>query len=154
MTGSASGIGYATSSAALSAGAHVFGVDVSPLPADLRDHPKFRGFQGDLTDDTTAQAVVAACTHAFGNRIDGLLNVAGVLDNFASVDGVTDQVWNKCLAVNLTAPVKLMRAVIPIMRAQKRGSIVNVSSKAGISGGAAGVAYTASKANLYPRIVA
>ncbi|RAO67772.1 uncharacterized protein BHQ10_003784 [Talaromyces amestolkiae] len=108
VTGSASGIGYATSSMALSEGAHVFGVDVSPLPADLSNHPKFQSFQGDLTDETTAQAIVAACTQAFGNRIDGLLNVAGVLDNFASVDRVTDQVWNKCLAVNLTAPVKLM----------------------------------------------
>lgn len=125
------------------------GVDVSPSPSLLNEDPKYRGFQGDLTDDSTAQAVVDACTHAFGNRIDGLLNVAGVLDNFASVDGVTDQLWNKCLAVNLTALVKLMRAVIPIMRAQKRGSIVNVSSKAGTSGGSAGVAYTVSKANPY-----
>ena len=132
--------------AALSQGARVFGVDVSSFPADLSDHPHFRGLLGDLTDDSTPQAVVATCTQAFGERIDCLLNVAGILDNFASADSVTDKIWNKCLAVNLTAPVKLMRAVIPTMRAQKSGSIVNVSSKAGISGGAAGVAYTASKA--------
>lgn len=121
---------------------------MSPPPQALNDHPKFRCFQGDLANSSTAPAVVTACAEAFGNRIDGLLNVAGVLDNFASVDSVTDNIWDKCIAVNLTAPVKLMRAVIPIMRAQRHGSIVNVSSKAGMSGGAAGVAYTASETYL------
>lgn len=85
-----------------------------------------------------------ACVESFGRRIDGLLNIAGVLDHCGSVDSVLDTMWHKCIAINLTAPVMLIREVIPIMREQKSGSIVNISSKAGVSGAAAGVAYTAS----------
>jgi NAD(P)-dependent dehydrogenase (short-subunit alcohol dehydrogenase family) len=48
------------------------------------------------------------------------------------------------MAVNVTAPVKLMREIVPVMRAQQHGVIVNMASRAGLSGAAAGVAYTAS----------
>jgi len=53
--------------------------------------------------------------------------------------------WDRVLAINLTAPVMLSRAVIGVMLQQKSGSIFNVASKAGISGSVAGVAYTSSK---------
>ena len=64
---------------------------------------------------------------------------------------MSDEMWEKVMAVNLTVPVKLMREVVGVMKTQgdgekgNGGSIVNVSSKAGISGEVAGVAYTASK---------
>lgn len=144
ITGCASGIGLATSAAALHDGARVFGIDVSPAPESIKKYPCFRFFQGDLTNGQVPNQAVTACIEAFGRRIDGLLNIAGVSYHFASVDGISDVIWHKCFAVNLTAPVMLMREVVPIMREQKSGSIVNVSSKAGISGAAAGVAYTAS----------
>ncbi|OKO92262.1 Levodione reductase [Penicillium subrubescens] len=70
------------------------------------------------------------------------------MDRNNSVDSLTDEMWDRCIAINLTAPVKLMREVIPIMREQKSGSIVNVGSKAATSGAASGVAYTASKHGL------
>lgn len=82
------------------------------------------------------------------NRIDVLVNVAGVMDNFSSADAVTDAIWDRVLAVNLTVPVKMMRAVLPFMRAKKDGCVVNVASTAGTSGAVAGVAYTASKHGL------
>lgn len=82
------------------------------------------------------------------NRIDVLVNVAGVMDNFSSADAVTDEIWDRVLAVNLTVPVKMMRAVLPFMRAKKDGCVVNVASTAGTSGAVAGVAYTASKHGL------
>lgn len=52
------------------------------------------------------------------------------------------------MAINLTVPVRLMTAVLPLMKEQKKGAIVNVASKAAISGAAAGIAYTASKHGL------
>jgi NAD(P)-dependent dehydrogenase (short-subunit alcohol dehydrogenase family) len=81
---------------------------------------------------------------AFG-RINGLLNIAGVIDTNNSVDTLTDALWNRVTSINLTAPVKLIRAVVPHMIKAGGGSIVNVTSEAGTSGAIAGVAYTASK---------
>jgi NAD(P)-dependent dehydrogenase (short-subunit alcohol dehydrogenase family) len=144
VTGSGSGIGLATASEALSQGARILGVDVSSAPVSLIDNPNYKFLQGDLTHEATPKQVIERCIKEFGGRIDGLLNIAGIMDRNASVDSLSDDMWDRCMAVNLTAPVKLMREVIPIMREQKSGSIVNVGSKAATSGAASGVAYTAS----------
>lgn len=91
------------------------------------------------------------CVAAFGARVDVLVNVAGVMDGFASADSVSDEVWERVLAVNLTVPVKMMRGVIPFMTGVsgvRDGVIINVASTAGVSGAVAGVAYTASKHGL------
>src|SRR4051794_18486485 len=82
------------------------------------------------------------------NRVDVLVNVAGMMDNFSSADGVTDEIWDKIVAINLTAPVKMMRSVLPFMKARKDGVIINVASTAGTSGAIAGIAYTSSKHGL------
>ncbi|GFF78861.1 NAD(P)-binding protein [Aspergillus udagawae] len=148
ITGSASGIGLATATIALDEGARVLGVDISSPPRSLIDHSNFRFVEGNLSLEPTPKRVVEACVKAFGGRIDGLLNIAGVMDLNQSVDSLSDTMWESCIAINLTAPVKLMREVIPIMRQQKSGSIVNVASKAALSGAVSGVAYTASKHGL------
>ncbi|KAI8940014.1 hypothetical protein NX059_003736 [Plenodomus lindquistii] len=70
------------------------------------------------------------------------------MDLNASIHSMTDAMWERCISINLTAPMNLMRAVIPYMREQKSGSIFNVASKAGLSGAVAGVAYTASEHGL------
>lgn len=77
-----------------------------------------------------------------------LVNVAGVMDSFSSADEVQDGEWDKVIALNLTVPVKMMKAVLPYMRERKEGAIVNVASTAGISGAIAGIAYTSSKHGL------
>ncbi|KAJ5464396.1 Short-chain dehydrogenase/reductase SDR [Penicillium daleae] len=148
ITGSTSGIGLVTATLALSEGAKVLGVDVSSAPKSLNENPNFKFLQRDLTDAASAKDIVDTCVRQFGGRIDGLLNIAGIMDHNGSVDSLTDEMWDQCIAINLTAPVKLMREVIPIMRAQRSGSIVNVGSKAATSGAASGVAYTASKHGL------
>jgi NAD(P)-dependent dehydrogenase (short-subunit alcohol dehydrogenase family) len=144
ITGSASGIGLATATAALSQGAKILGVDVSSAPVSLTEHASYKFIQANLTHEATPKQVVETCIKEFG-RIDGLLNIAGIMDRNSSVDSLSDDMWERCIAINLTAPVKLMREVIPIMRQQKSGSIVNVGSKAATSGAASGVAYTASE---------
>ena len=73
-----------------------------------------------------------------------LANVAGVMDNFGSLDSLTDASLQRCLAINVTAPIRLSRAVIANMRQHRSGSIMNVASRAGTSGAAAGIAYTTS----------
>ncbi|KAH0593202.1 hypothetical protein MHUMG1_08924 [Metarhizium humberi] len=143
VTGCSSGIGLAAATATLDEGAHVIGVDLSPSPPSLASHAGFHFVQCDLTEEAAPKTVTETALQMFGGRIDALLNVAGVRDRFESVDTLSDSMWERCIAVNLTAPVKLMREVIKIMKEQKSGSIVNVASKAGTSGASAGVAYTA-----------
>jgi NAD(P)-dependent dehydrogenase (short-subunit alcohol dehydrogenase family) len=84
----------------------------------------------------------------YSPKIHVLANVAGTFDSFASADTVSRSSWDHILATNLTAPVMMMKAVLPFMKAEGKGAIINVGGKASTSGGAAGIAYTASKAGL------
>ena len=88
---------------------------------------------------------VARIIEAAGEQIDGLANIAGIMDDMTPVGDVSDAVWDRVFRVNVTGTMKLMRAVIPAMLAQGGGSIVNTASEAALRGSAAGVAYTASK---------
>ncbi len=126
-------------------GGRVIAVDVSAerlddLTAALPDSDVMP-LVADITDD----ADVARIVEAAGDRIDGLANVAGIMDDMTPVGEVTDAVWQRVFRVNVDGTMKLMRAVIPAMLAQAAGSIVNVASEAALRGSAAGAAYTASK---------
>lgn len=67
------------------------------------------------------------------------------MDGFLPTAELDDDVWDRILAVNLTAVMRLTRAALPSMITAGKGSIVNVSSEAGLRGSAAGTAYTTSK---------
>ncbi|GAA2872894.1 SDR family NAD(P)-dependent oxidoreductase [Microbacterium arabinogalactanolyticum] len=143
VTGAASGIGRATASRIAREGGRVIAADISADKLDaLKDElPGIVTVAGDLTQQDAIDAVIAAA----GDRIDGLANVAGINDDFSPAGETTDAVWDRVIAINLTAPFKLMRAVIPVMEKNGRGAILNVSSEAGLRGNASGNAYTASK---------
>ncbi|KAF7346524.1 hypothetical protein MSAN_01880500 [Mycena sanguinolenta] len=146
VTGASSGMGLATVKALLAANCSVMGADISQAP-DIQN-AGFAFSQIDLTHSDSPRALVEACQKKFGDKIDILLNVAGIMDTWASVATVTDAEYDRVIAVNLTAPIRLMREVVQVMKAHKHGVIVNVSSKAGMSGAAAGLAYTTSKHGL------
>jgi len=151
ITGCASGIGLATTQLFLSHNYHIFGIDVKVIDMNLlKDvgEGTFKFHQANLTKEGECDAAVAAAAEMFGKKIDVLANIAGVMDAFSSADTVTDTEWDRLIAINLTVPTKLMRAVLPFMKEAGGGAIVNVSSKAGFSGAAAGIAYTASKHGL------
>jgi NAD(P)-dependent dehydrogenase (short-subunit alcohol dehydrogenase family) len=71
-----------------------------------------------------------------------------VSDGWSSADTIHEEEWERVMSINLTVPIRMMKAVLPAMKEQKGGSIVNVGSKAGTSGASAGIAYTASKHGL------
>jgi NAD(P)-dependent dehydrogenase (short-subunit alcohol dehydrogenase family) len=118
VTGARSGIGRATA---------------------LRGRP--RGGRRHRHAGRGTQAVVAAA----GGRVDALANVAGIMDAFLPPAEVDDATWERVFAVNVTAVMRLTRAVLPLMLGAGGGAIVNVSSEASLRASASGVAYTASK---------
>ncbi|KAF7365060.1 Short-chain dehydrogenase/reductase SDR [Mycena venus] len=146
VTGASSGMGLATVKALLAAGCSVMGADISKAP-EIQE-TGFAFTQLDLTESESPRTLVEATQKKFGDKIDILLNVAGIMDTFASVATITDAEYERVMAVNLTAPVRLMREVAQVMKKHKAGVIVNVASKAAISGAASGLAYTTSKHGL------
>lgn len=144
VTGAGSGIGRATAQRISAEGGRVIAVDISAerleaLAADLG--PAVECVTGDLCDDAVIDAIMAAA----GNRIDGLANVAGIMDGFEPTAEITDATWDRVIAVNLSAMMKLTRAALGPMLRTGGGSIVNVGSEAGQRGSAAGTPYTTSK---------
>ena len=145
VTGAGSGIGRATALRIAREGGRVIACDISAerLDALTAEFPALIlvAVPGDIATTTGVEAVVAAA----GPRIDGLANVAGIMDHFQSVGEVSDAIWDRVMAVNVTAIMRLTRAVLPAMLDAGSGSVVNITSEAGLRGSSAGVAYTASK---------
>lgn len=145
VTGAASGIGKATALRVAKEGGKVIAADISKERLDTLVEEN-RGLDlipvaGDISTEETVAAVVAAA----GGRVDALANVAGIMDNFAPIHEVDDELWDRVFRINVTGLMRLTRAVTPLMLEAGSGSVVNVSSEAGIRGSAAGAAYTASK---------
>ncbi|HEX3679788.1 MAG TPA: SDR family oxidoreductase, partial [Galbitalea sp.] len=145
VTGAGSGIGRATASRVAREGGRVIAVDISRERLDefVKDLKEFdiASVAGDITDLATIAAIVKTA----GKTIDGLANVAGIMDDMTPVHEVGDDVWQRVFRINVDGTMKLMRAVIPSMLAAASGSIVNIASEAALRGSAAGAAYTASK---------
>jgi NAD(P)-dependent dehydrogenase (short-subunit alcohol dehydrogenase family) len=149
VTGGAKGIGAATVERFLAEGAKVAVLD--------RDEQALNGLGGrlegelftvtaDVCDPQAVTAAVSACSRQLG-ALDGVVNAAGV-DLVADIEAMTIEAWNQVLSVNLTGPMLVMRASYPHLKAAGGGTIVNVSSGAGLMPLANRMAYCASKAGL------
>jgi len=101
-----------------------------------------------VADDAEVKEMVARTVSAFG-RLDVLVNNAGTTHfvAHADLDALTDAVWDEILQVNLKGTFYCARAAMPHLRAAK-GSIVNVTSVAGLTGQGSSIPYCASKAAL------
>ena len=97
----------------------------------------------DVADETQVGEMVGAAAHAFG-RIDALVNDAGI-GIHGPVETYPTEDWNATLATNLTGVFFCCRAVLPVMRAQRRGNIITIASGAGKQGFPNLAAYCASK---------
>jgi NAD(P)-dependent dehydrogenase (short-subunit alcohol dehydrogenase family) len=101
---------------------------------------------GDVSDEASVRNMVETITNQFG-RIDVLVNNAGI-STIVPAEETTLADWNRTLAVNLTGPFLMCREFGKVMLAQGSGSIVNVSSVAGLLGVGDRAAYNASKHGL------
>jgi NAD(P)-dependent dehydrogenase (short-subunit alcohol dehydrogenase family) len=145
VTGAASGIGRATAARLVQEGATVVATDVGSdgLASLAAEHNGITTVAGDLTEAGFVADLVAQAESV--GPISILANVAGIMDHFVPVTEVDDELWSRVFDVNVTAPMRLCRAVIPLMSGRGGGAIVNIASVAGLGGGGAGAAYTASK---------
>jgi len=106
-------------------------------------------FACDITDSAAVERVVSDVTGRFG-RLDILVNDAAYNKAipFPDLDNMTMEEWEKIIAINLTGPMRLMKAVAPLMKTRGRGRIVNISSVSGIGPTGSSIAYAVSKAGL------
>jgi 3-oxoacyl-[acyl-carrier protein] reductase len=153
ITGGATGIGRATALRFAAAGAHI-AINYSRSAAEARDTAdavaergvQAESFQADVSDDTAVRAMVAEVVARFG-RLDVLVNNAGITAYVAHDDfeGLTEEIWDRILAVNLKGIFFCCRAAANELR-RNGGAIINVTSLGGITGGGSSIAYAASKA--------
>ena len=104
--------------------------------------------QGDVSKKSDVEGWFAFIKEKFGH-LDIVVNNAGIMDNMEPIADVTDEVWEKILAVNLNGPFWICREAIQLMLKQNtNGVLINVASGGGIGGGRSGAAYAASKFGL------
>lgn len=153
ITGGAGAIGRATAQRFAAEGASVVVADrdqerAREVAASIQaaGGPRALGLAVDVTSDASVAAMVDQAVAAFG-RIDILFTCAGMLVS-GSVTETSIVDWERTLAVNLTGPFLASRHVVPVMLANGGGSIVHMSSTAGLVGETSIAAYCASKGGV------
>ena len=156
ITGSSSGVGAACARQLAEKGCHVV-INFAHNEAGAREtQAACEAFgvetavvQADVADDDACRALAQTAIDKWG-RIDALVNNAGTTKFNAhdDLEGLTREDFLQIYAVNTVGAYQATRAVVPAMRTGGRGSIVNVSSTAGVTGGGSSVAYAASKGAL------
>src|SRR4051795_10319790 len=101
----------------------------------------------DWTDAAGCQAFAKACVDAWG-RIDFLQNNVGIGSGDADPLGLTEEAFDRMIAVNLKGCLLSCQAVVPVMREQGSGSVVNISSAAAVAAAVPLTAYKISKAGM------
>ena len=150
VTGGANGIGRAISMRFAAEGASVVVVDIDEsaaadtVAAIADTGAKALSIGTDLLVPDDIVGAARRTRDEFG-RIDVLVNNAGVMDALRPPLKVSLEQWETAFAVNVTAPFLFCQAVLPGMIERGGGAIVNIASVAGLVGGRAGTAYTASK---------
>lgn len=152
VTGAGRGMGRAVALLLAQKGAIVVACDIDETAAKkVAEEARSRGgeaigVQGDVSKMKEVKRVVQRAMAQYGS-IDILVNNAGIARPTSPLETIGDDEWSSILAVNLTGVFNFMKAVLPHMKNQKSGKIVNVSSIAGRSTSTLGGAhYTASKA--------
>lgn len=146
VTGGAKGIGKACVVRFLEGGAKVACLDMDEAALAEIAALGVVALKANVTDTQATERAVAEAAAQMGG-LDGVVNSAGV-DLQSSLEDTTDAAWELVMAVNLTGPMKVCRAASPFLKAAGGGTIVNVSSGAGLQPLKFRSAYSASKAGL------
>lgn len=153
ITGAGRGIGREIALFLASEGAVTVVTDVNqPNLETLKNDFEQRGFQGaqylcDVRDFARIQEVVANVDQTHGH-IDILVNNAGVAGG-GPVETLEEEIWDRNLDINLKGTYQMCKAVIPVMKRQKSGRIINAASFAAIVPSYGSAAYASSKAGVH-----
>lgn len=143
VTGAASGNGKAIAVLFANEGAKVIladinGIEVRKIADTLQQNQSdVIPVEVDVTREDDVQRMINSALERFG-RIDILVNNAGVFDELLPAGEVSDEIWDRVISTNLTAPMRGIRAVIPVFKKQGGGVIVNTASIAGFTGARGG----------------
>jgi len=148
VTGSTRGIGRATAELFAAEGARVVinGREQNATAAAALEVPRAIGIAADVSDLDAVRAMCAKAQEKVGT-IDVLVNNAGIATRSA-ITRLTDDEWNRNLAVNLTGAMYTIRELVPGMKRTGWGRIVNVTSTAGTHGTPGFSAYAAAKGGV------
>ena len=124
-------------------------VSAASLDATVNGLPEQRGavetLRADVGEIADVEAVVELAVERFG-RLDVLISNAGVLAPNGRIHNLTTEDWERVLRVNVLGAVNGIRAAVPVMRAQKTGSIILTASVAGLTAWSHAAPYCATKA--------
>ncbi|WP_413543285.1 SDR family NAD(P)-dependent oxidoreductase [Citricoccus nitrophenolicus] len=145
ITGAARGMGVDLAKAALGAGHRVVATarDAAKVTQSLGEHENLLALSLDVTDAAAARSAAEAAVERFGS-IDVLVNNAG---NFYAgyFEEISDAQFRAQMETNFFGPLNVTRAILPVMRAQRSGHVITITSAAGIIGQEFCAAYAASK---------
>jgi NAD(P)-dependent dehydrogenase (short-subunit alcohol dehydrogenase family) len=142
VTGASRGFGRALSEALLSRGERLVATARDPAAFE-REHPDAFAVELDVTDPEQARAAVEQAVDRFG-RLDVVVNNAGY-GHFGAIEELTDDELRRQFEVNLFGVLNVTRAALPVMRRQRSGHLVQMSSLNGIEAMVGGGYYCASK---------
>lgn len=151
ITGSTRGIGFSTAEEFLRHGDRVVMFcrhekhvsEAKQILSGLTGTENLLGLTGDVRDEENVKKIIENCVKHFG-RIDVLINNAGVAV-YKPIEKTSEEHWDRVIDTNLKGTFLFLRNVIPVMKRQKAGIIINVSSGLGVEGMAGFSAYCASK---------
>ncbi|GAB3291196.1 SDR family oxidoreductase [Hymenobacter tenuis] len=142
ITGVSKGIGRATAEALLARGAVVAGWGRT-APEGLQ-HERFQFFECDIRNEVAVQEAFTNTQRELGPEIHVLVNNAGI-GNFGPIDGFSSEEWHAMFDTNVHGLFYCTKAVLPQMKKQREGHIINVASLAGTAGTANLAGYCATK---------
>ena len=144
LTGASSGIGYSLLNYFVKEGARVYGSSRNERELTTENKQECNFELLDLADELNVEKYVKTILQK-ENRIDILINNAGVAHNLALVEEINSEMLNSVVRDNLLPTFNMMKYIIPIMKKNNSGTIINISSRAGRRAVPKLSAYTAAK---------